>query len=188
MRREVFPLVILGLVAACKATHPGPYAPLEDVERDTAKAEKLTREAADWISQDLQVADDLLREALTADLYHGPAHNNLGVVFLKQGKLYEAANEFEWARKLMPGNPDPRLNLALTLERAGHVEEALKAYNAALEVAPEYMPAIQGFARLNLRTGRQDHRLRELLDVIALRGETHQWRQWARGQMIHMQE
>ena len=36
-------------------------------------------------------AEEMLREALTVDLYHGPAHNNLGVLFLRQSKLYEAA-------------------------------------------------------------------------------------------------
>jgi hypothetical protein len=50
-------------------------------------------------------------EALSADLFFGLAHNNLGVLYLKEDKLYEAANEFEWARKLMPGHPDPRMNL-----------------------------------------------------------------------------
>ncbi len=40
-------------------------------------------------------------------------------MFLGQRKLYEAANEFEWAKKLLPGHPDPRVNLARTLEEAG---------------------------------------------------------------------
>jgi len=48
-------------------------------------------------------AETLLRRALTADLYHGPAHNNLGVLYLTQGKLFEAAGEFEWARGELAG-------------------------------------------------------------------------------------
>lgn len=52
-------------------------------------------------------------------MFNGPAHNNLGVLFLERGQLCKAANEFEWTRKLLPGHPDPRVNLALTLERAG---------------------------------------------------------------------
>jgi Flp pilus assembly protein TadD len=92
-------------------------------------------------------AEAILREALAADLYHGPAHNNLGVVYLRQGRLYEAANEFEWARKLMPGNPDPRFNLALTLERAGRTGEALAMYGTALEVEEGHLPSMQALAR-----------------------------------------
>ena len=73
------------------------------------------------------------------------------MVFLKQGRQYEAANEFEWARKLMPGHPDPRVNLAMTLEKAGKVEDALASYGAALEVYAGYLPAVQGMARLTVK-------------------------------------
>jgi hypothetical protein len=62
------------------------------------------------------VAERLLRDALTADLSYGPAHNNLGVLRLKRGDLSEAANEFEWARKLIPEHPDRRFSRAPTLE------------------------------------------------------------------------
>lgn len=63
------------------------------------------------MGRDIAKAERLFRSALAADPYCGPAHNDLGVVYLKGGQLYEAAAEFDWARKLMPGHPDPRLNL-----------------------------------------------------------------------------
>ena len=34
----------------------------------------------------------------------------------------------------MPGHPGPRMNLALTLERAGRIDEAMATYDTALEV------------------------------------------------------
>jgi tetratricopeptide (TPR) repeat protein len=135
------------------------------------------------MDEDLERAEELLREALAADLFFGPAHNNLGVVFLKQGKRYDAANEFEWARKLMPGHPDPRVNLALTLEEAGRVDEALASYSAALEVYPDYLPAVQGLARTTLRAGRKHEGLRHWLEVIADRSDEARWRDWASGQL-----
>lgn len=113
-------LVLAGLfvvLCGCTSHRSGPYSPTEPARRDTAAAERLTREAAELIASNPTKAEELLREALTADLFHGPAHNNLGVLFLNAGQLYEAAGEFEWARKLMPGHPDPRLNLGLALER-----------------------------------------------------------------------
>lgn len=133
MRAVAIGLVWLGL-AACgstRASDPSPYSEPTEALRDTVKAERLTKEAADLMTGDAAEAEELLHQALAADLFFGPAHNNLGVLFLQRGELYEAAHEFEWARKLMPGHPDPRFNLAMTLERAGQVEEALASYSAA---------------------------------------------------------
>lgn len=167
-------------LAGCRASPSGPYTPLEETTRNTTAAEQLNRQAADLIESDPGGAERLLRDALTKDVFYGPAHNNLGVVYLAQGKLYEAANEFEWARKLLPDSPDPRVNLALTMERAGRPDEAFRGYLAALEVAPECVAAMQGAARSCLDTGRGEARLTGWLDTIALRGETDDWRRWAR--------
>ncbi len=173
-------LALLLLLAGCATAPAGPYSPPTEAERDSAKAERLSREAAELIFEDLEGAEALLCEALTADLFHGPAHNNLGVVFLKQEMLYEAAQEFEWAKRLMPGHPDPHVNLALVMEAAGKNDEALGAYASALEVRAEYLPAIQGTARLLVREGREDGRLPTWLEVIALRSDQEAWRDWAR--------
>jgi tetratricopeptide (TPR) repeat protein len=175
-------LVVAGLWAGCASpgAGEGPYQVQEETERDPRRADELSREAADLMAEDPEKAEALLREALAADLFHGPAHNNLGVLFLEQEKLYEAAHEFEWARKLLPGHPDPRVNLALVMEGAGRTDEALAAYDAALEVYPGYLPAIMGAASLSLREGREDERIAAWLGEVALRAEDGRWRAWAR--------
>jgi len=109
----------------CRTASTSPYAAQEALRRDTVHAQELSREAADLVHDQPERAEALLRQALVADLFYGPAHNNLGVVYLERGDLYAAANEFEWARKLMPGHPDPRTNLPLTLERTGLEDRAL---------------------------------------------------------------
>lgn len=174
-------VLVLVLAAGCRtAASVSPYAPQRETERETTRAEKLSREAADLVDSAPAKAESLLREALSLDLYFGPAHNNLGVVFLKAGKLYEAAHEFEWARKLLPGNPDPRVNLAITLEKAGRIGDAIDAYRAALEVAPEHIGAIEGIACATVRANRSDDSLTHWLETIALQGEDGRWREWAR--------
>ncbi|MHC4414367.1 MAG: tetratricopeptide repeat protein [Planctomycetota bacterium] len=181
------PVLLLAVLSiGCANRALGPYATPGEADRDSLKAQALTQQAAELIDSDPEKAERLLREALTADLYHGPAHNNLGALFLKQGKLYEAANEFEWARKVMPGHPDPRMNLALTLERAGRIDEAMETYGTALEVYPNHLPTIQALARLQLRYDRADDRTAGFLEEIALRGETPQWRDWARQQITRV--
>jgi tetratricopeptide (TPR) repeat protein len=186
MIRAALLAAALALTLGC-ANRPspraGPYQPLGESARDPRAADRLNAEATGILTKDPAKAERLLREALTADLFHGPAHNNLGVLYLAQGRLYEAAGEFEWCRKLMPSHPDPRVNLAMTLERAGRTNEALSEYAAALEVSPEYVPAVQGLARLQVRAGKRDNRTPDLLRDIALRGENESWRRWARGLM-----
>jgi tetratricopeptide (TPR) repeat protein len=182
--RTVACLAGLGLVLGCRTQGAsGPYEVPGEADRATCVAEKMNREAADLIESNPIKAEALLRDALTKDLFFGPAHNNLGVVFLHQGKLYEAAHEFEWARKLLPGNPDPRVNLALTLESAGRLGEAFKAYETALEVTPEYLPAIEGAASIAARTNRGDGRLRAWLAAISMTEGRSAWANWARLQL-----
>lgn len=153
-----------------------------EVVRNSQRAAELTAEAVGLLGEDQTEAERLLREALRADLYHGPAHNNLGVLHLARGELYQAAEEFDWARRLMPGHPDPRINLGIALERGGKVHEALDAYASALEVYPDHLPAMQAMARCQVRHGEYDDRTEELLRSVAYRG-TAEWRDWARDQL-----
>ncbi|MBC7834177.1 MAG: tetratricopeptide repeat protein [Phycisphaerales bacterium] len=180
------------LLAGCASSpSSSPYAPLTELQRDPARAQRLTLEATEFIDSDSEQAETLLREALTFDLYHGPAHNNLGAIFLQRGDLFSAASEFEWARKLMPGHPDPRLNLALTLEQAGRTDEAITTYATALEVYPEHLPTMQALSRLRIMSGRtndtgSEPTLAFMLDHIAMRGETDHWKSWARIQRLKL--
>lgn len=183
--RAVAICVVMALASCRSADVPvGPYTPPSEATRNSTQAERLNREAADVLQSDPARAEELLRQALTADLFFGPAHNNLGVVYLGQQKLYEAAGEFEWAKKLMPGHPDPRVNLGLVMEAAGRTAEAMASYEAALDVWPGYLPAIQGAASLAVRSGRRDDaRLAGWLDEVALRGDGG-WREWARSRAL----
>jgi len=171
----------------CASPRPaGPYASPSEGNRDPAEAQALTVEAAQFIESNPTRAEELLRAALTADLYHGPAHNNLGVVHLARGDLYAAAAEFEWARKLMPGQPDPRLNLALALDRAGQTDNAIAAARAALEAAPGHVPSLVTLASLQLRHGRTDEHTPGLLAQIAASSDKEQWRSWAIQQRLRL--
>ena len=171
------------IASGCTSAPRGPYNPPTESQRNPLRAQELTQQAAELIDREPARAEALLRDALSHDLYHGPAHNNLGVIYLNQGKLYEAAHEFEWSRKLMPGHPDPRMNLALALEKAGRIDEALATYDSALEVYLNHLPTIQALTRCQVRHGRQDERTPGYLKEIALRSETGGWREWAR---LHM--
>lgn len=179
-------VVLSALALLSCASTPAGLSTLDEGNRDPKKAHELTLEALDVIESDPARAEELMHVALKADSYHGPAHNDVGVLYLRQSRLYEAANEFELARKLLPGSPEPRLNLGLTLEKAGLYERAFEAYDAALEVSPGHIRTIQAIARLTLRTGRKSDRLPGMLEDITLRGETEKWRSWAQEQMSRL--
>ena len=84
----------------------------------------------------------------------------------------------------MPGPPDPRMNLGLTLEKAGRTDEAIAQYRRALEVHPGHRPTVQALTRLEIRAGRETDETLGRLSSLALEGETHQWRTWARRQLV----
>lgn len=172
-------ILMTALLIGCGSARPGPYAEQSSLRRDTAKAQELNQKAADLIQTDPEKAERLLRAALAHDLHFGPAHNNLGVIFLAKGNLYEASSEFEWARKLMPGHPDPRINLAIALERGGQIEDAIATYEAVLETRPELDAAMIGLASTQLRHRRANDRTALLLSKIASGGKDPAVRQWA---------
>jgi Tfp pilus assembly protein PilF len=176
-------LAVTALLPGCALHKPSPYTSASESDRNPAEAERLNQQATAIMESDLTNAEALLRRALAADLYHAPAHNNLGTLLLKQGKLYEAAGEFEWAKKLMPGHPDPRLNLALTLETAGRTDEAIATYQTALEVYPQHIATMQALTRIQVRANRTDAETQRMLAEISLRGENEEWKDWARLQM-----
>lgn len=162
----------------CATRHHSIHTPAPAAARDRILAEELCDRADTLIPADPDAAERLLREALAADLLSGRAHNNLGVLLLERGVLYDAAVAFEAARRLMPDNAEPRLNLGLTLERAGRIDDAIDAYASALDVQPAHLGSIQALARAQLRHGRSDRRTAALLEQIALRADPH-WRAWA---------
>tara|TARA_E500000318_G_scaffold8683_5_gene8110 strand:- start:2627 stop:3190 length:564 start_codon:yes stop_codon:yes gene_type:complete len=186
IRITMFTLFLVSTLPLCSCTTgSGPYHHADPQRRDTAKAERLTREAADWIETNPITAEKLLREALAEDIYYGPAHNNLGVLFIDQGRLYQAAAEFEWARKLMPGNPEPRLNLGLTLEHGGRIDEAIQSYEAALALTPEHLDSVQALVRCQIRYNLLDSQVADRLKIIAMRG-TPEWSSWARQRLLEL--
>ena len=58
------------------------------------------------------------------------------------------------------------------------------AYVTALEISPEHIASQQALASLLLRSDRPHNKLTEMLHAISLQGETAQWREWAREQLV----
>lgn len=181
MRVLVAMLAAVSLASCATSPRDRSDQPRTADARDRVRAEELCDQAEPLMDTDPEEAERLLLVAIDADLYSGRSHNNLGVVYLRRGDLYQAASEFEWARRLMPDHPDPRINLGLTLERAGRIGDALDAYAAAHDLQPQHLGAMQALARAQVRHGRPNAETIHMLDEIALRGD-ERWREWANAQ------
>ncbi|MEM6771852.1 MAG: tetratricopeptide repeat protein [Bacteroidota bacterium] len=134
-------------------------------------------------SGDLETAERLLKDALTADVMHGPAHNNLGQVYYQQKRYYEAAWEFQYAIRLMPHQPIPRNNLGMVYEATGKLVDAAEQYALAVAEEPDNPVLLGNLARTKIRLGEQSSELRELLQQIVIKDTRPEWRVWAEQQL-----
>ena len=180
IRLSAVAAVLIVVLAGCQS---GPS--IEDLKRrheprrDSAKAIRLNREARD-AKDDLAKAEKLLLSAIDADPFYGPAHNNLGNVYLKQRKFYQAAWKFQLASKLMPTQSEPYTNLGLVFEHVGRLDDAAKEYEKALDHDDDDLTATTGLARIHVRQGTATHKTVDLLEKLTLRAATEKQRHWAR--------
>jgi len=174
------------VLAGCRAGEPKPEpAAGSGGKRDTAKAIALNREAV-AAKEDLAKAERLLERAIQADVFYGPAHNNLGIVYLKQRKYYQAAWKFQQAAKLMPRETEPLVNLGQVFETVGRLDDAREEYEKALQRDEADLAATAGLCRVLVRTGDRTPRTRRLLETLVLRAEDEAWRRWAQREVIRL--
>ncbi|MFG0252482.1 MAG: tetratricopeptide repeat protein [Phycisphaerales bacterium JB038] len=179
------PLVLaLAAPLALSACHSQRASSLEPAP--ATDAARLAEQAVEVMDADAEQAAAWLRQAISLDPYNASAYNNMGVLHLQAGRLFEAAESFEEARKLMPAHPSPRLNLGLVFERAGRYDDAITEYRKALEVAEGFVPAMQALARCQLCHDRTDETTAALLADLTIRGSTDQWQTWAREQSLRL--
>ena len=81
----------------------------------------------------------------------------------------------------MPGHPDPRMNLALTLEKAGADQRGPGYLPHGPGGLPRAHPEHTGPGAAQVRAGRTDDKTEGYLDEIALRGTSDASRRWATG-------
>src|SRR5438094_379686 len=177
------PLLFAALIAGC-ASHPR----ASDRSLDTELAKKENAHALHLLDEGkLEEAESHLKRALEADLMYGPAHNNMGLVYYHQGKLYPAAWEFQSAIKLMPYQPEPRNNLGLVFEKAGKMQDAVEAYTKARQIQPDNPEFLANLARAKVRRGDRDEETRKLLEELVFTDSRPEWTDWARLNLFRME-
>lgn len=128
----------------------------------------------------IEKAEAFFRQSLEEDANFGPAHNNLGQLYLAQHQLYLAAWEFEYASNLMPGLVEPIVNQGLAYETAEMLDQAATYYSEAVAKNPRHAIAISSLARVRIKQGAPGDEIGYLLDQLILHDGREHWVQWAK--------
>jgi len=186
----VLPLLLLTIAWAggCRSSDKNDII-IANGQRDTERARREHERAFQLIRDGkYDEAEKACKRALRADIMFGAAHNNLGLVYYHQGKLYAAAWEFQNAIKLMPYQSEPRNNLGLVFERAGKIDDAAEAYGKAREIQPDNPEYLGNLARATVRMGERDDEARRLLEEVVLKDDRPDWRDWAKLTLLRMHD
>lgn len=113
-------------------------------------------------------SERLFRHALAVTTNNDVAENNLGIVFLGQGKVDEAISLLQTAVDLRPDNSPAHENLAKTLLQKGRVADALVHYRKLLELQPDNMEVHNIVGTVLVQQGRVAEGVEEWQKVLAV--------------------
>ena len=113
-------------------------------------------------------SERLFRHALAVTTNNDVAENNLGIVFLGQGKVDEAISLLQSAADLRPDNSPAQENLAKALLQKGRVADALVHYRKLLELEPDNMEVHNIVGTVLVQQGRVADGVEEWQKVLAV--------------------
>lgn len=116
-------------------------------------------------------SETLFRHALAVTTNNDVAENNLGIVFLRQGKLDEAISLLQAAVDLRPDNSPAHENLAKALLQQGRVADALVHYKKLLELQPDNIEVHNIIGTVLIQQGRAGEAVEEWQKVLAIQAD-----------------
>jgi len=97
------------------------------------------------------------------------AHNNLGSVWWKSGRVDDAIREYQAALKVSPDSPLARNNLGSAFLKQGKVAEAIQEFRRVLSRDPQSISGRFNLAGALLRDGRVAEAVAEYEKVLAIK-------------------
>jgi len=126
-----------------------------------------------FYGQDYAAAEREIGRALQLDRNLAEAHNNLGLVYLAQGRLSEAAAQFRKALANL-SYPTPEFaafNLGNAEYQLGNYEDAVEAYERSLAILPGNYDGQLGLGLSYARLGRLQEAGKAYAEAVRLRPE-----------------
>ena len=113
-------------------------------------------------------SETLFRHALAVTTNNDVAENNLGIVFMGQGKLDEAISLLQSAVDLRPDNSPAHENLAKALLQKGRGSDALVHYRKLLDLQPDNMEVHNIVGTVLVQQGRVQEGVEEWQKVLSV--------------------
>jgi protein O-mannosyl-transferase len=113
-------------------------------------------------------SETLFRHALAVTVNNDVAENNLGIIFLGQGKVDEAIPLLQAAVDLRPDNSPAHENLAKALLQKGQVSDALIHYRKLLDLQPDNIEVHNIVGTVLTQQGRVGEGVEEWQKVLAI--------------------
>lgn len=121
-----------------------------------------------------QKAEDEFRQAIGLNEGYATAHHWYGVNLAGMGRFAEAEVELSKALDLDPLSPIIQLNRGYPLYFQRRYAEALRFYNKALELKPDFQSALEDRAVLEHLQGQQEQAAETMRRLLQIRG-TDNW-------------
>ncbi|MBM3279804.1 MAG: tetratricopeptide repeat protein [Candidatus Handelsmanbacteria bacterium] len=117
-----------------------------------------------WSADEAQARQELVR--IFPEL--SDAHNNLGVLYARQGNLEGAMIEYQAALRLDPRRHEAYKNAGVLYAQQGDLEAAHSYYQQALELKPTYVEALNAQGLVLMERGLLDSALARFEEAVAL--------------------
>jgi Flp pilus assembly protein TadD len=121
-------------------------------------------------------SEALFRRALAVNEENAVAHNELGLVLSRLGRIEEALVQYRRAIELRPEFPEAHNNMGGALAARGDVAGAIEQHLRALQLAPAYPEAANNLGVALARSGRLEEAIAAFERAVALRpsyGKAH---------------
>jgi tetratricopeptide (TPR) repeat protein len=114
-------------------------------------------------------SESLWLQTLAVTKNNDLAHNNLGSVWWRSGRVDDAIREYEAALKITPESPVARNNLGSAFLKQGKVAEAIQEFQRVLSRDPQSITGRFNLAGALLRSGRPTEAVAEYEKALAIK-------------------